>query len=117
MYLVLKLCSHLQTGNSIQEHLDSIQDSKQPYLLAVGPKKNTIHAYYIVLDKYAIPCTSATAVGAFDELFKSHFVFGTSYNRVLNNMYTFIQTTIYEIDIGQVKETPRVAELRARLLN
>ncbi|XDV36737.1 hypothetical protein PO909_006466 [Leuciscus waleckii] len=107
----------LKTGNSVQEHLDAIQESKQPYLLAAGPKKNTIHAYYIVLDKYAIPCMSASAVGAFDELFKIHFVFGTSYNKVLHNMYTFIQTTIYEIDVGQVKETPRVAELRARLLN
>ena len=44
----------------------------------------------------------------FDELFKSHFVFGTSYNKVLHNMQTFIQTTIYEIDVRQVKETPRV---------
>ena len=106
-----------QTGNAVEEHLNSIKDIKQQYLLAVGPKKTSIHVYYIVLDKQAIPCNSSNAVGAFDELFKSHFVFGTSYNKVLHNMFTFIQTTIYEIDIGQVKETPRVAELRARLLN
>ncbi|KAJ8001168.1 hypothetical protein DPEC_G00188480 [Dallia pectoralis] len=107
----------LKTGNGVQEHLETIQDIKQPYLLVVGPKKNTIQAYYIILDKQAIPCISTSAVGAFDELFKSNFVFGTSYNKVLHNMYIFIQTTIYEIDIGQVKETPRVSELRARLLN
>ena len=61
-----------------------------------------------------MPCKSKRALGAFDELFKTHFVFGTA---MLCNMYTFIQTTVYIIDIGEVKETPRVAELRARLLH
>ncbi|KAF5886490.1 uncharacterized protein DAT39_001517, partial [Clarias magur] len=36
-------CDHLvkfiKTGTSIQGHLDSIGESLQPYLLAVGPKK------------------------------------------------------------------------------
>ncbi|KAK0151869.1 hypothetical protein N1851_006763 [Merluccius polli] len=35
----------LKTGNSVQEHLDAIQESKQPYLLAAGPKKNIHDAY------------------------------------------------------------------------
>ena len=39
------------------------------------------------------------------------------YNQMLHNMYTFIQTTIYNIDIGQVQESPRVAEVRAKLLH
>ncbi|XP_065150129.1 uncharacterized protein [Paramisgurnus dabryanus] len=105
-----------KVGTNIQEHLDSIEERTQPYLLAVGTKKNSIHGYYIILDKKAIPCKSVSGLGAFDELFKAHFVFGVSYSNVLNNMYTFIQTTIFEIDIGQVKESPRVAELRARFM-
>ncbi|XP_076733712.1 uncharacterized protein LOC143414009 [Maylandia zebra] len=82
-----------KTGTNIQKHLDAITTSTQPYLLAVGVKKNDIHRFFIILDKNAIPCKSTSSLGAFDELFKAHFVFGTSYNTMLHNMYTFIQTT------------------------
>ncbi|XP_048865910.1 uncharacterized protein LOC125739637 isoform X1 [Brienomyrus brachyistius] len=95
-----------KTGTNIQEHLDAITTSTQPYLLAVGVKKNDIHQYFIILDKNAIPCKSTSSLGSFDELFKAHFVFGTSYNTMLHNMYTFIQTTVYNIDVGKVKESP-----------
>ncbi|KAJ8403220.1 hypothetical protein AAFF_G00354370 [Aldrovandia affinis] len=101
-----------KSGTSIQEHLDAITTSSQPYLLAVGARKNAVHQFFIVLDKNAIPCRSTSCLGAFDELFKAHFVFGTSYNPMLRNMYTFIQTTVYNIDVGKVKESPRVAEVR-----
>ncbi|XP_043089970.1 uncharacterized protein LOC122340417 [Puntigrus tetrazona] len=40
-----------KTGTNMQEHLDSIKESTQPYLLAVGTKKSSIHGYYIILDK------------------------------------------------------------------
>ncbi len=83
----------------------------------MGPQKNSVHQYFIVLDLHAIPCKSTSSLGAFDELFSAHFVFGTSYNIMLHNMYTFIQTTVYNIDVGKVKESPRVAEVRARLLS
>ncbi|KAJ8408858.1 hypothetical protein AAFF_G00246760 [Aldrovandia affinis] len=106
-----------KSGTSIQEHLDAITTSSQPYLLAVGARKNAVHQFFIVLDKNAIPCRSTSCLGAFDELFKAHFVFGTSYNPMLRNMYTFIQTTVYNIDVGKVKESPRVAEVRVRLLH
>ena len=111
------MCLSSQTGTSIQEHLDDITTSTQPYLLAVGVRKNKVHQFFIDLDKNAIPCRSSSSLGAFDELFKAHFVYGTSYNTMLHNMYTFFQTTVYNIDVGQVKESPRVAEVRARLLH
>ncbi|XP_051726505.1 uncharacterized protein LOC127499874 isoform X2 [Ctenopharyngodon idella] len=106
-----------KSGTNIEEHLRDITASAQPYLLAVGPQKNSVHQFFIVLDQHAIPCKSTSSLGAFDELFKAHFVFGTSYNTMLHNMYTFIQTTVYNIDVGKVKESPRVAEVRARLLS
>ncbi|XP_039521452.1 uncharacterized protein LOC120474899 [Pimephales promelas] len=106
-----------KSGTNIEEHLRNITASAQPYLLAVGPQKKSVHQFYIILDQHAIPCKSTSSLGAFDELFKSHFVFGTSYNTMLHNMYTFIQTTVYNIDVGKVKESPRVAEVRARLLS
>ncbi|CAL8403117.1 unnamed protein product [Arctogadus glacialis] len=106
-----------KTGTSIQEHIDTITTSAQPYLLAVGVRKDVVHQFFIILDRSAIPCRSTSSLGAFDELFKAHFVFGTSYNSMLHNMYMFIQTTVYNIDVGKVKESPRVAEVRARLLN
>ncbi|XP_058627992.1 uncharacterized protein LOC131538126 isoform X3 [Onychostoma macrolepis] len=106
-----------KSGTNIEEHLREMTAIAQPYLLAVGPQKNSVHQYFIVLDQHAIPCKSTSSLGAFDELFKAHFVFGTSYNIMLHNMYTFIQTTVYNIDVGKVKESPRVAEVRARLLS
>ncbi|XP_067300880.1 uncharacterized protein [Pseudorasbora parva] len=105
-----------KSGTNIEEHLRDIT-SAQPYLLAVGPQKNSVRQFFIILDQHAIPCKSTSSLGAFDELFKAHFVFGTSYNTMLHNMYTFIQTTVFNIDVGKVKESPRVAEVRARLLS
>ena len=113
----LAMCLFSQTGTNLQEHLDSITVSTQPYLLAVGQRKKAVHQFFIVLDKDAIPCRSASSLTAFDELFKAHYVFATSYNPMLYNMFTFIQTTVYNIDVGKVKESPRVAEVRARLLH
>ncbi|KAJ4947159.1 hypothetical protein JOQ06_009200 [Pogonophryne albipinna] len=105
------------TGTSIQGHLDSIMESRQLYLLAVGTQRSVIHKYFIVIDKHAIPCKSPDCLACIDELFKAHFVFGTSYNQDLVNVYNFLQTTIYEIDVENTKVNPRVAELRARMLN
>ncbi len=106
-----------QTGTSLQEHVDAIKSHTQPYLLAVGMKRSTIHEFVIILDKQVLPCKSNSSLGVFDELFKTHFVFGISYNHMLHHMYTFIQTTVYNIDIGKVQESPCVAEIRARMLH
>ncbi|KAJ4938505.1 hypothetical protein JOQ06_003120 [Pogonophryne albipinna] len=111
------LVKFLKTGTSIQGHLDSIMESRQPYLLAVGTQRSVIHKYFIVIDKHAIPCKSPDCLACIDELFKAHFVFGPSYNQDLLNVYNFMQTTIYEIDVETTKMNPRVAELRARMLN
>lgn len=86
-------------------------------LLAVGTQRSEIHKYFIVVDKHAIPCKSPDSLACFDELFKAHFVFCTSYNKDLANVYNFLQTTIYEIDVATTKVNPRVAELRARMLH
>lgn len=69
------------------------------------------------MDKHVLPCEATGSVGALDELFKAHYVFATSYNSSLTNFFTFLQTTVYNIDIGETKETPRVAELRARMVH
>ncbi|KAJ8389229.1 hypothetical protein AAFF_G00122490 [Aldrovandia affinis] len=101
---------------SLEEHLRNRQ-GRQPYLLAVGRQKSKIDSFYIVMDKHLIPCQANRSLGAFDELFKAHFVFNVSYDVALVNFYTFLQTAVYNIDVGKMKETPRVRELRARLLN
>ncbi|AWP02090.1 Hypothetical protein SMAX5B_002926 [Scophthalmus maximus] len=44
-----------KTGTSVQGHLDSITESLQPYLLAVGTQRSGIHKYFIVIDEHAIP--------------------------------------------------------------
>lgn len=86
-------------------------------LLDTGTSKAQIFTFYIVLDKKLVPCQSCTSLGAFDELCKSHFVFIVKYYDSLSSLYTFLQTAVYNIDKGRTEETPRVKELRARLLN
>ncbi|XP_035760815.1 uncharacterized protein LOC102792227 [Neolamprologus brichardi] len=88
----------------------------QPFLLCIGEQKKNIQRFFIIVDQKAIPCDAPTSVAAFDGLFKAHFVFSLSYDEALSSFYTFIQTTIYNIDVGNTKESPRVKELRARLL-
>ncbi|GAA6232819.1 uncharacterized protein LOC115361442 [Lates japonicus] len=102
---------------SLEEHLENQRAHRQPYLLASGTGKQAISTYYIVMDKRLIPCQGTTSLAAFDELFKLHFVFSVSYDDALNNMYTFLQTTVYSIDVDTTKESPKVKELRAKFMN
>ncbi|XP_059365065.1 uncharacterized protein LOC132100987 [Carassius carassius] len=111
-----RLVKFIKTDNSIQGHLDSIGERLQPYLLAVGPNKSRIHFWFIVIDQHAVPCKASNSLACVDELFKAHFVFGTSYCQELTNVYSFLQTTVYDIDVETTKENPKVAELRARIL-
>ncbi|XP_037397129.1 uncharacterized protein LOC119264043 [Pygocentrus nattereri] len=101
---------------SIDEHLRGTE-GKQPYILAVGRAQKRIHTFYIVVDKQLIPCQATRSLGAFDELFKSHYVFNLSYDEFLVHFYTFVQTTVYSTDITTTDESPRVREFRAKLFN
>ncbi|XP_062395775.1 uncharacterized protein LOC134083467 [Sardina pilchardus] len=64
----------MKVGTSMVTFLDRV-GSAQPFLLCVGEKKSSIQKFYVILDQKAIPCMAQTAVAAFDELFKAHFVF------------------------------------------
>ncbi|XP_055054374.2 uncharacterized protein [Misgurnus anguillicaudatus] len=110
------LVKYLKEGVSLSTFL-KLSDAKQPFLLCTGEHKNKIRRFYIVIDQKAVPCRAQTSVAAFDELFKVHYVFSLSYDEALTNFYTFVQTTIYDIDVGRAKESPRVKEVRARLLS
>ena len=109
-YSVFQLCC------SIDEHLRG-RKGQQPYILAAGRTQNKIDNFYIVVDKQLIPCQATSSLGAFDELFKSHYVFNLSYEESLVQLYTFVQTTVYNIDVTTTDESPRIRELRAKLLN
>ncbi|XP_058244126.1 uncharacterized protein LOC131352198 [Hemibagrus wyckioides] len=74
-----RLMKFIKTSTSIQGHLDSTGESLQPYLLAVGPKRSRIHSWFIVIEEHALPCKASNSLACVDELFKAHFVFGTSY--------------------------------------
>ncbi|XP_034059808.1 uncharacterized protein LOC117538313 [Gymnodraco acuticeps] len=93
---------------SIEDHMMTIEGTHQPYLLATGTSKAQVFSFYIVLDKKLLPCQSCTSLGAFDELFKSHFAFSVTYDDALSSLYTFLQTTLYNIDIGTTVEAPKV---------
>ncbi|XP_013855967.1 uncharacterized protein LOC106511775 [Austrofundulus limnaeus] len=107
---------YLQMGTSVETFLAGVEPG-QPFLLCVGESKNSVHRYYIIIDHKAIPCKAQTSLAAFDELFKAHFTFSVNYHESLYNFYTFIQTTVFNIDVGSTKESPRVKELRARFLH
>ncbi|KAJ8009753.1 hypothetical protein DPEC_G00094800 [Dallia pectoralis] len=102
---------------SLEDHLENQEGHRQPYLLASGTHKQAISTYYIVMDKKLIPCLGTTSLAALDKLFKVHFVFSVSYDNALSNMYTFLQTTVYGIDVENTKESPKVKELRAKFMN
>ncbi|XP_028297240.1 uncharacterized protein LOC114459080 [Gouania willdenowi] len=112
---VKKLVVFHKSCCSLEEHLRN-QQCQQPHLLAVGRQKRNIDSFYISMDKHLIPCQANHFIGAFDELFKAHFVFNVSYDRALVHFYTFLQTTVYNIDMGKMKESPRVRDMRAKLL-
>nr|XP_055061894.1 uncharacterized protein LOC129444903 isoform X3 [Misgurnus anguillicaudatus] len=101
---------------SINEYVQE-REGKQPYILAVGRTRKTIDTFYIAVDKQLILCQATSSLGAFDELFKSHYVFNLSYDESLVHFYTFLQTTVFNIDVTTTDESPRVRELRAKLLN
>ncbi|XP_030588580.1 uncharacterized protein LOC115782519 isoform X2 [Archocentrus centrarchus] len=107
---------YLQMGASVETFLAGVEPG-QPFLLCVGENKSSIQRYYIIIDHKAVPCKAQTSLAAFDELFKAHFIFSVNYHESLYNFYTFIQTTVFNIDVGHAKESPRVRELRARFLH
>ncbi|KAJ8000805.1 hypothetical protein DPEC_G00184130 [Dallia pectoralis] len=111
------LVRFLKVGTNMVTFLKEVGCDQQPFLLCVGEQKNTLQKFYIVVDQKAIPCKAETSLAAFDELFKAHYVFSVSYHEALCNFYTFIQTTVYSIDVGKAKESSRVKEIRVRLLN
>nr|XP_055045814.1 uncharacterized protein LOC129431790 isoform X1 [Misgurnus anguillicaudatus]XP_055045815.1 uncharacterized protein LOC129431790 isoform X1 [Misgurnus anguillicaudatus] len=96
------LVRFLKMGTSIPAFLEKF-GSAQPFLLCIGENKKSIQRFFLVVDMKAIPCKAQTSVGAFDELFKAHFVFSTSYSESLSSFYIFIQTAIYNIDAGTSK--------------
>ncbi|XP_051242383.1 uncharacterized protein LOC127355484 [Dicentrarchus labrax] len=105
-----------KSGTSIQEYIDIINSTTQPYLLAVGMKRSAIHEFFIVLDKQVIPCNSTTSLGAFDELVKAHFVFGTHTIRCsttctrgvkIHQIHGSVQTLIFEPRFGSYRGFPR----------
>ncbi|XP_013855814.1 uncharacterized protein LOC106511603 [Austrofundulus limnaeus] len=110
------LFKFMKVGTSMATFLAKVGNA-QPFLLCVGENKSSIQKFYIILDQKPIPCVVQTAVAAFDELFKAHFVFAASYDASLLNFYTFIQTTVYGIDVATTKESPRVKEIRVRINN
>ncbi|KAI4792374.1 hypothetical protein KUCAC02_033418, partial [Chaenocephalus aceratus] len=102
---------------SLDEHLQSHMDTSQPYLLASGTSKEAVGNFFILIDKKLIPCEATTSLAAIDELFKLHFVLGTSYDPALKSMYTFLQTTVYNIDVDTTSESPTVKELRTKFVS
>ncbi|KAG1937628.1 hypothetical protein F2P79_018087 [Pimephales promelas] len=90
------------------EGLLSGREGHQPFLLGSGRIKGRIDHFYVAVDKRLIPCSGTSSLSAFDELFKVHYVFNLSYEESLVNFFTFLQTTVYNIDVGLSREKPQI---------
>lgn len=93
------LFKFVKEGRGLSTFLDTV-DLRQPFLLCIGETKKKITRFYIIMDHKAIPCAAQTTLAAFDSLFKAHYVFSVSYDEALTGFYTFIQTTVYNIEVG-----------------
>ncbi|KAM9468445.1 uncharacterized protein Hap1MRO34_013130 [Clarias gariepinus] len=85
--------------------------------LLLAKHRTGLTPFYIAVDKQLIPCQATSSLTAFDQLFKSHYVFNLSYEESLVHLYTFVQTTVFNIDVTSTDVSPRVRELRAKILN
>lgn len=90
-------------------------DNKQPRLLAVGPCKSSISNYHIWVDGKVVPIEAQTITDAVTTLFKSHFVFDTSYDENLSAFYNYFQYYVFELKTGTVKLTPTLRQVRAMI--
>lgn len=115
MSLVISLFS-LQSCRSLQEYSD-LAGYRAAHILAVGTARNRINEYYIVLDGELVPCKAKSSRQSLMNFSKAHYLFGISCDQALTSISLFVQTTIYNIDVGLSHETPRVKDLRAKLLN
>lgn len=95
------------------------RQSTQPYLVAEGSRKNAISRYYVCVDTRKIPIETRTPQGAFDTLFKAHFVFHTKFDSNLLNFYEFLQAYYYKIPREDrniaVTPTPRMREVEGMM--
>ncbi|XP_043986042.1 uncharacterized protein LOC122839002 [Gambusia affinis] len=105
-----RVVKFMKVGTSMATLLGKV-GSAQPFLLCWREEEQFSEVLHHPGSEAHSLCAQ-TAVAAFDELFKAHFVFAVSYDATLLNFYTFIQTTVYGIDAATAKESPRVEEIR-----
>lgn len=105
-----------QSCQSLKDHLMTIEGNPQPYLLATGIQKHRSSASTLCWTESFF---NVSLVQPWAHLMsRSSPTFFSIWNMMmLSSLYTFLQTTLYNIDIGTTEETLKVKELRARLLN
>lgn len=76
---------------------------------------NSIQNFHITLDQKMILCAMQTRVADFNELFKAQFALQCPMMKLCaTSTLSFRQTTVYGTDVGSVKESLHVKEIRAR---
>ncbi|CAB1445270.1 unnamed protein product [Pleuronectes platessa] len=115
----IELSQLLKAAEKLTESDDTTWDSDMASLLLLlhvlpptAGRKRTKISPSDAVDKMLhfhklIPCQSTSSLGAFDELFKSHYVFNLSYDEYLGQVFTFVQITVYNIDVATTNESPR----------
>lgn len=75
---------------SLEEHLCN-QQGRRPNLLTVRHQKSKTDTFYITMEEHLIPCQARHSLGAFDELFKAHFVFNLSQDNIKLDLLFAVQ--------------------------
>ena len=87
----------LQEGTHVEEAIATIKSKgyRQPLIVTLGPSMKP-NQFWLCLDNTPVPGGSSV-VEAFDKLFKSYFVFGLNYPKVLENFYAYFAAFVYEV--------------------
>ena len=99
----------------IETSLEDISfENDHPYLLAIGESRSSISFYFLAIKGKVLKTNAEDFQTAFDQLFKSHFVFHVEFEETLSTFYQFVQSFYYGMQTD-VQFTPRMRELRSYL--
>jgi hypothetical protein len=91
------------------------KEKSQPNLVCLGGSEKDLISFFVACDGLLLPINSQNSTEAIDCLFKSHYVFGTQYDKNLVGLWTFIQVFIYKLEVEKTVLSRTVKEVFVQL--
>lgn len=109
--IIFFLFLNLQIGLTECEYRDDA--SKEPFIIAVGPKKSAVQQYILAVDGYTIPLDSSLSVAeAVNFLFKCYFIFDLNYDKNLTPFWTYIEKYLFKVGSATVPATVKNSHVK-----